>query len=247
MTNLHEFMNLEDLNVNQYIAPQVIPEKPKEPLAAQIVSIILHPLFMGIYGLIFLFVFTDFGILFATQFWHFFTPVLMLSCIVPASGIFILKRLGLISSYGLENKNERFIPFLITFLSYGSLIYFFCLSGLHVFFLWFITLFIIPFLLLIISSIINIWWKISVHMIGIGSLLGSVLSVCYNVKGLNIYPLFIILFILAGCLAVSRLILNRHTPAQVYAGFLLGISVSYLCIWASAKYAIVFLKMIINS
>lgn len=78
---------------------------------------------------------------------------------------------------------------------------------------------------------------------GMGALTGCILSICYHVKGLNLYVLFIILFILAGCLGVSRLALNRNTPAQVYAGYLIGIAVSYLTVWIGAYWGLmIFLK-----
>ena len=78
-------------------------------------------------------------------------------------------------------------------------------------------------------------------MMGIGGLIGCTLSVCYNIKGLNPFVLFIILFILAGCLGVSRLVLKRHTPAQVYIGFLVGFVISYLCVWIGTYWGFILL------
>lgn len=244
-TDPAEFMNLEDVNANQIISSPKIKEE-KEPLWALIISIILHPLFMTVYSVCLLFLFTDFGILFGKQFLNFFTPVLLLSCVIPATGMYFLRRIGLISDFALTDRSERFLPMLISFFSYIALVYFFWISGLHIFFLWFIALLVAPILLLIITSIINIYWKISAHMTAIGGLTGGFLSVCYNIKGLNLYILFMILFILAGCLGSARLVLKRHTPAQVYAGFLFGFVITYICLWASAKYALFFLKLIVN-
>lgn len=243
MTNIDEFINLEDVDVNKIIATPASQE-PKDPLWANVVSIILHPVFMTLYGVTLLFVFTDFGVLFGGQYFRFFIPVALLSCIIPVCGIILLRRMNLISDYDLKNKAERSLPFLITFLSYASLVYFFIQSGLHIFFLWFIALLIAPLLLMIIAAVITIFWKISVHMLGIGSLLGGILGVCY-IKGIDPYFLFMVLFILAGLLGSARLTLKRHTAAQVYAGFLLGFTITFACILFAVLYGIEILKFIL--
>ena len=243
MKNIDEFMNLEDVDVNKIITPSSIKE-PKEPIWANVASTVLHPVFMTLYGVILLFLFTDFGVFFAGQFFDFILPVVILSCIIPITGIILLRRMKLISHSDLKNKKERSLPFLITFLSYASLLYFFIQAGLFVFFLWFIALLVAPLLLMIITVTINCFWKISVHMIGIGGLLGGIMGVCY-IKGIDPYILFMVLFILAGMLGSARLILKRHTAPQVYTGFLLGFVVTFMCVFFSILYGISIIKMIL--
>jgi len=218
------------------------PPQKKEPLLAHIVSIVLHPLLMVVYVIIMIFTYTDFKFLYGNQFIQFLAPVFFLSCAIPASGIYLLKTTGIITDYRMKNKSERFLPFMIFFFSYGLLFYYFFSAKLSV---WFLAVLAVPMILLIIYTLISLRWKISAYMIGIGGLIGSILSICYNIKGLNLYVLFIILFILAGCLGVARLALNRNTPIQVYSGFLIGIVVSYLTVWLGAYWGIViFLKNI---
>ena len=246
MNDIHDTIEMENIRVNDYISrPQSV--KAKEPLWAQIASIVLHPLLMPTYGLCLLFVYTNFGVFFANQFWTFFAPVFLLSCVIPASGVYVLYKLDMVTSLDLKNKDERSLPFLIGVLSYGTLVYYFWLSFQYsVVYFWIIAMFVAPLLLLIICATINLRWKISLHMAGVGALLGGVLSICYNVIYSNQYYLFIILFILAGILGVARLILSRHTPAQVYAGFLLGFFIAYICIWAAQEYALHIIKVILN-
>lgn len=225
MTQSNDQIDLENVDVNHMIAPK--PPKPKEPLAARIISIILHPLFMGMYAVGLLFVYTDFKFVFANQILFFLAPFFILTFLIPANALFLLKKAHLIKDYDLKDRKERFLPFLIIFCCYALLFYYFYQAGLYV---WFLSLLLAPLFLLIITAIISTFWKISAHMMGIGGLIGGVLSVCYNVKGLNPFFLFIILFILAGCLGVSRLILKRHTPAQVYTGFVIGLAVTYISV-----------------
>lgn len=215
------------------------PSKAKDPILARIVSFILHPLLMVVYVITFIFIYTDFKFLYGNQFLQFIAPAFFLSCAIPLSGLYTLKVTKLITDYKFR-KGERFLPFTIFFFSYGLLFYYFFSAKLTI---WFLAVLAVPMMLFLIYAFVSMFWKISVHMIGIGGLIGSIMSICYNIKGLNLYVLFIILFILAGCLGVSRLALNRNTPAQVYVGFLVGIVVSYLTVWIGAYWGIViFLK-----
>lgn len=212
------------------------PPPNKEPLLANIISTIFHPLFMGIYGVALLFIYTDFNIIFSGQFIRFMIPVIFLTCIVPASGIYFLNKSGLINNYDPTRKNNWFIPYFLTFCSYGLLLYYFASANLYT---WFVGMLATPITLIIIGIMITKYWKISMRMMAMGALIGCTFSICYNVKGLNPFILFIILFILAGCLGVSRLILQRHTPAQVYISFLIGLIVSYICVWVGTFWAFI--------
>ena len=208
----------------------------KEPLMARIISIILHPMLMGVYGVVLLFLYTDFRLIFANQFIRFVSPVFFLTFFVPLSSMYFLRKAGLIKDYELTDKRDRFLPYLTVFLAYLLLIYYFHSAKLYI---WFLSTLAAPVILIVIAAVVNIRWKISAHMMGIGGLIGCTLSVCYHVKGLNPFVLFIILFILAGCLGVARLMLKRHTPAQVYTGFLIGLVVSYLCVWVGAYWGLI--------
>lgn len=214
----------------------------KEPLLARIVSVALHPLFMMVYTIVLIFGSTDLRFMYSNQFLQFITPVVFLSCAIPVSGIYLLKTAKIISDYSLKNKREWFLPFMIYFLSFGLLFYYFYSAKLSI---WFLSVLLIPIILLLIYFAVIRFWNISVYMMGIGALIGSILSISYNIKGLNLSVLFIILFILAGILGVSRLALKRNTPAQIYIGFLVGIVVSYLAVLIGAYWGImIFLKNI---
>lgn len=82
-------------------------------------------------------------------------------------------------------------------------------------------------LLVISVLLINLFWKISAHMTGIGGLCGMMLAVSYRLQ-INLHLIIILLFLIAGLVAFSRLKLSAHNPAQVYIGFLLGVSVQLI-------------------
>jgi hypothetical protein len=78
----------------------------------------------------------------------------------------------------------------------------------------------------VLTLIISLFWKISAHTVGIGGLtaLIVILIVFYRVD-LMLYLMVAVL--LSGIIASSRLGLDEHTPAQVYAGYLVGFGVTY--------------------
>ena len=80
-------------------------------------------------------------------------------------------------------------------------------------------------ILMVLSLIITYFWKISLHMIGIGGFTGLILSLCIinNPIAIVILPFC---FAIAGIIGTSRLYLQAHSQLQVYIGFILGLSVS---------------------
>lgn len=215
-----------------------LPIKKDRPLWAVIVSLLLHPVFMTTYSIALLFVYTDFKYIFANRFSDFMSMVMFFTCFMPLVSIYFYRRIGYINAFSIETRHDRLVPFFTTVLSYGVLFFIFYKGGLYT---WFLAIVVASTILLVLGNLICIWWKISMHMIGIGGLIGSVFSIAYNIKQQNPYELFIILIILAGILGVARLILKKNTPAQVYGGFLVGLSVSYLTIFIAWYYPIIYL------
>jgi membrane-associated phospholipid phosphatase len=65
-------------------------------------------------------------------------------------------------------------------------------------------------------------WKISIHMVGIGGLLGAVLALTTYHYPMDALILLCSIILIAGGLASARLWLGAHTKGQVYAGFAVG-------------------------
>jgi len=69
--------------------------------------------------------------------------------------------------------------------------------------------------------IISYWWKISLHMAGIGGLCALIFT--FSIRfSTSLRSLFMAAICAAGILAFSRMKLKLHKPSQVYVGFLLG-------------------------
>jgi membrane-associated phospholipid phosphatase len=71
------------------------------------------------------------------------------------------------------------------------------------------------------AFIINLRWKVSIHMLGMGGIVGTIIGLMlrYQVDALQ---LVMALILLSGIVGYARLKLDAHTPLQVYVGFTLG-------------------------
>jgi len=80
--------------------------------------------------------------------------------------------------------------------------------------------------IILIASIISKYWKISLHLLGIGGLVGVLiaLEIIYG----DLQHLIIIFILLSGVLAMARIKEKAHNYLQVYIGFLGGLSVELL-------------------
>lgn len=197
---------------------------------AKMFSAVLQPLLMPLYSVALLSVYTNFYHVFAGQALRFVLPVFTFTFLFPCMFMFFLWRLGYIRDFNLTDKNERVFPYIVFIVANLSLTYFFFSAGVYI---WFIALVLAPSVIALAGLIINFFCRISAHMMGIGGLIGGVLSVSFNVKGANPILLMIILFLLAGCLGVSRLYLQKDKPIEVYLGFLVGLILAYIVIFAA--------------
>lgn len=186
---------------------------------ANIISVILHPLLMPTFGLL---------LILSSGSNIFILPyearriILMIVAIntlaLPLLLIPLFFKLDIIKSVRMHEHRERIIPLAFTLVPYLFSYYF--LNRLPI--MGEIPNFLMGASIAIgIALIVSIWWKISIHMIGIGGIAGLLFALTQSFF-YDIFWYLIIAIILAGLVAWARLEVNAHKPAQVYGGFLLG-------------------------
>jgi hypothetical protein len=192
---------------------------------ALFISVIFHPLLMATYGcLLLLFGISNTVYDFLTPFdtkWRICVIIFVFSFVFPVLNIFILYRLGRLPSLTLSNQRDRTFPYFMTSLFYFGLYY--LLIDINI---WSsIKLFIAGGgIAILITAFINMRSKISAHMVGVGGLLGVLISVAWLIKfDMTVYYMVVIL--LAGIVGFARLALREHKPYQIYTGFFLGLFV----------------------
>lgn len=197
-------------------------------LLAHIVSMVFQPLLMPVYNVLLLFLYAhQFRMNHAHHIIEILIPVFVFSFAIPSLLILVMHRLHYISDLSLEVRQERFIPYIVTLISYGFMVFFYHKMGMP---FWFIMLNVASLIVMALALVVTLWWKISAHMFGIGGLMGGVMSVSYFVEHVNPYYLIMALFLISGLVGSSRVLLKRHTLAQVYTGFLLGFLITFICV-----------------
>lgn len=187
---------------------------------ANLLSWVLVPVLMPVYGIMLSFgltilAYTNFGTRLA------FTAITFaFNVVIPAIIIIILKRVGMIKDVGLNNREERFIPYIVSIV---------CLVGTGLFMghkgapIWLEMFFMGGAAAGLIELVVNRWWKISVHSAGIAGIVALLVHLMryeYTTPAVMTW-LFIVLG-LTGLLGSARIWLGRHTLWQVLAGYAVG-------------------------
>jgi predicted cation transporter len=81
--------------------------------------------------------------------------------------------------------------------------------------------------LTILAMIVSFYRKISLHMIGIGGMLGLLMGLSLNLN-LDLTWYVIATIILAGLLGFARIQSKSHKASEIYSGFLVGAGVMFL-------------------
>lgn len=143
----------------------------------------------------------------------------------PLFCVLLLKGVGFISSVFLRTQKDRIIPYIA--------------SG--VFFFWTFIVFreqtlfprILPSFMLgvfLASSgalLANIYFKISMHAIGLGGIVGLFIVITGSNTMLMTWPLSIALLI-TGLVCSARLLISDHTPKDIYTGLAVGMLAQFI-------------------
>jgi hypothetical protein len=186
---------------------------------ARVFSVIFHPLIMPLYGLaIILSAPTLFGYLpFDVKKLLFFIVVIN-NVLLPLSLLPFFINRKIVTSWTISERKERIIPLILATVLYATTSYIIFKFPIPFFLKSFIFSL---FFLSLIVTIVNFWWKISLHSVAAGALISIVLILSFKMyTPLIIYQISVI--VAAGLVLSSRLRLNYHNPQQVWIGLLTG-------------------------
>lgn len=215
-------------------------------LSASLISWITHPLLAVTYIYLLLLFTNPFEFGFSK--WSdtgaviLFFRIFLTTFFIPGFAVIILTFIGLAKSVELPERQDRIAPYIIT----------------GIFYLWmfrnlmdnpdiptsFSRAILGSSIGLFLAFFINIFDKISAHTVGIGGVLGFILIFLYKQgndslllfdagKTLYFVPMsvvFLMMIFIAGLTGSSRLYLKVHSPAQVYAGFFIGIFTQFVAL-----------------
>lgn len=156
--------------------------------------------------------------------------VFLIFCVtflLPALNIGIFKTFGSIKSLAMEERQERIIPFSFIAILYTAVTYLFYSRtriSLNDNLLKFL---IIIDVLVIVATLVTIFYKVSVHSMSIWALIGILLPLNkVSEDGALFYPTLTFI-VVAGMVMTARLQLNAHTPREVMVGGMLGFATGF--------------------
>lgn len=199
---------------------------------AHIISWVFLPLFMPIYGLcITLFVPSSQASIFQEENmywlrieakWVVLALYFIFVVFVPGLSLLIMRRRQQITTIEMDDKNERFVPMIITaaycaFLGillqikapnnvFPSAIYSLPWGG---------------FVAILLAGLINRSEKISLHAMGGGMLFGYLVAYYFKQHVFFLFPI-VASALVAGLIMAARMYLGKHTLKQSISGFFLG-------------------------
>lgn len=185
----------------------------------KIISTILHPIVIPTIGVLLYLIFVSQSINKDQQL-ILLGIVFGITYLIPLFALILLKSLGFIQDFQVRTIKERRFPvvFMIVlfFLLGNALIkatvlrdlgFLFYGTSLSLFFIYILFIFKL---------------KSSLHMVSMGNAVGFFLMII-NIYYLSLLSVIMVLILLSGLVASSRLHLKAHTPKELVVGFSLGI------------------------
>lgn len=200
-------------------------------IAAKVISTLFHPIWMpavGFYAIMY-------GETYVSALHEKIKLLIMaimvlITIMLPLTSIPLLYNFKRIKSVEMDRRNERIIPMMISLLSYLFVLYAFQYMKIRLPILLLSFLIGVGFTNLMLL-VINIWWKISVHMAGVGGMLALLFVVSWF-QGFFSPWFFLLALGLSGWVASARLFLGAHNWAQVLGGISLGfLAVTATMLW----------------
>lgn len=144
--------------------------------------------------------------------------------LTPTITIFLFRKINGFARQELSERKKRYVPILLTIISYV-----FCLLMMRKLNIpWYMTgIIFVSLVISIICILVNLKWKLSEHMAGMGGIIGGLVSfsALFSYNPVVWLCLFILI---AGILGSARIVLGRHTLGEVLSGFVVGLVCSFL-------------------
>lgn len=197
----------------------MLPKLSSKEILPFIVSTIFHPILMPTLGVAIILNSGGYFSLFPSEIKrNIIGMIFALTALIPLAIMPILLYFGVFSRINMQSKRERRVPVMVTAISYYlAYTLFKDFQGIVV-----INVFLLAATTtVVISLIINYIWKISLHMIGVGGIVSLLIMLSLRFHA-NVTDFVLVMILLGGFVASSRLYLEEHSSMQIYGGFTLG-------------------------
>lgn len=152
--------------------------------------------------------------------------IFTLTFVIPICSLLVMKLLGSIQDLHMRNRRERFMPFFFIgcYYAVSTYLFFTRLPFSDVL----LTIFVGVTLIIFVASFMTLFMKVSVHAMGIWGVVGFLLGLHMRIPVAGLFLPMVVSLLLAGIVSSSRLLLNEHSPAEVYTGGVTGFLLCFL-------------------
>ncbi|HCK24596.1 MAG: hypothetical protein ACMV1C_07525 [Bacteroides graminisolvens] len=185
---------------------------------ARIVSAVFTPFSIPFVAFLILFLFSYLNIMPLAYKLIVLGVVYCFTILMPTLTIFLFRKINGFEAKDLTDRKKRYVPYLLTIISYV-----FCMLMMRKLNIpWYMSgIILTALLMMLISIILNLKWKLSEHMLGMGGIVGGVVSFS-ALFGYNPVWWLSLFILIAGVLGTARIILQHHTLSEVLTGFVVG-------------------------
>ena len=185
---------------------------------ARIVSAVFTPFSIPFVAFLILFLFSYLNIMPLAYKLIVLGVVYCFTILMPTLTIFLFRKINGFEAKDLNDRKKRYVPYLLTIISYV-----FCMLMVRKLNIpWYMSgIILTALLMMLISIILNLKWKLSEHMLGMGGIVGGVVSFS-ALFGYNPVWWLSLFILIAGVLGTARIILQHHTLSEVLTGFVVG-------------------------
>lgn len=195
---------------------------------ARVVSVLFHPLLIPTY----LFVILAFALPSAlapiqpASHSTFILLIFIVTFVLPLFNVAIFKFFGTIESITLMDRKERILPFTFVVIIYFAITYLLYSRTQISLDDNFLKLMMIMDLLGLAALVATLFFKVSVHSMGIWGLIGVTMPLTKISEVNALFYVSLGLIVLAGVIMSSRLLLGAHTSREVMWGSVIGLATS---------------------
>ena len=200
--------------------PEEVKEAPESALKVipNILSTLFHPLLIPLYTYVLLFSFTYLNIMPFQYVAFVLSIVASFTLVSPLLFIGLYKWLNKYSLKELSTRPKRFVPYLLTLMSYITcLITMYRMHFPH----YFSGIIMGISICIVVCMFLNIYWRVSIHLAGCGMFIGGLLS--YSLL-FYFNPVWWLcgFILLSGIQGTARISFHQHTLLEVILGFIAG-------------------------
>ena len=208
-----------EIEEKEHTAEIAMPNKKSIlEMVASLLSAIFHPFWVPLYAYVLLFCFTYLNIMPIQYIAFVLSIVICFTIMAPSIFISLYKWMNKWTLKDLSERKRRFIPYLLTLMSYSTC--YFTMYKMH-FPHYFSGIIVAVILCTTICMFLNFRWRISIHLAGCGMFIGGLLSYSFLFYFNPVWWLcgFILL---SGFQGTARISYHQHTLLEVIRGFVAG-------------------------